>query len=180
MLMDATDLIGTPEYFNPSRIVHYVLELFESGDPENRARFEVAAIELDEDASPATVALTVASSDPSLESFNPPGAIEVQLRPVFFRVDTQGDLDVLPDTAEIRLLFEAAESGPGGLPLSSTSSGFVADPTSLNPGGSNNPANRDWRFVRFQARFDIAGPDTPVTLETLRPSLRFLRIPIRY
>jgi hypothetical protein len=101
----------------------------------------------------------------------------VVLRPHFFRVVTDGVVDSLPDSAKIRIEFQATTQNQLGGPDSYGESPWRTDLSSLDPNVSGNP---DYRYLRFRVVFDVAANGSPLTPLTPIPSLDFVRLPFRF
>ncbi|MEZ6005252.1 MAG: hypothetical protein R3F33_13800 [Planctomycetota bacterium] len=102
------------------------------------------------------------------------GAVSAALRPNFFRVSSQGQLDSYPLGTEVAISFDAAMLGADGLPDEATSFSAVngdltSDVTDLN--------GQNWDLVRFRVVFDLNTGGGGVNPTAPRPSLEFIRLP---
>ena len=120
--------------------------------------------------------VTVTGSGTPLSIIPNDGSALVSLHPRFYRVKTDGILDVLPSPASIQIEFQATTANSVGQPDES--------PTAVTPWTSDvavlnsNPNNPLFRFFRFRVTFDLGltelSADTPV------PALDYLRVPFRF
>lgn len=117
------------------------------------------------------MAVTVRSDGPTI----PTGA-PAKLIPRFFRVETNGILDALPSTSQIKIEFQAAPRNSLGVPDVANATAWVTDIGLLNSNG-NNP---NFRYVRFRVSFDIAATGSNLTFNTPRPGIDFLTIGFRF
>jgi hypothetical protein len=183
IVLDASGLIGTGDEVylqNLGLTEHFVLELSQISNPSVRERFDV--VSLDYDASAQTLTASTSTLDDPLSSFTPFGGPAASLSPSFFRIRSEGNLDSLPDSATVRIRFQAAPATFAGAPdLTNVIPGptpmdWTSDPAVLN----SALLNADIRFFRFDVRFDIdalnlgLNPDNPI------PTVEFLRFPFRY
>jgi hypothetical protein len=86
-------------------------------------------------------------------------------------------VDSLPDSATIRIEFQATTQDLLGDPDEGGASQWRGDLASLDP---NVPPNPDYRFVRFRVAFDLAADGAPLSPLTPVPTLDFVRIPFRF
>ena len=106
-------------------------------------------------------------------------AVQLQVRPHFYRVSTGGVLDAYPAQSEISIFFDATLIGPNGLPDESQS--FSANAGLGSPAANINALNTDdWDFFRFRTVFNLNSSGTTVDPNTERPALEFLRVPFTY
>jgi hypothetical protein len=176
LVFDATPLIGTAEetvLANPALLVHYAIELFDVGDPTDYMRYDVVSASYDGTAQ--TLALTVDGDGPSLNDFSQPAVIGFNLRPMYFRVRTNGVVDSLPTSTKVQVRLEATSADASGNPNLAASSGLVADPAVLNA-----TPNGTLRFVRFDVLFDIDALGQGLSAQSVIPTLEFFRLPFRY
>ncbi|MCB9914384.1 MAG: hypothetical protein H6828_04420 [Planctomycetes bacterium] len=117
--------------------------------------------------------VTVSSTDPEITSQT--GLVE--LRPRYFRLVTQGTVDSLPSNATVKMEFQATIENVQGAPSESDVSTWVTDISDLDTtSGAANP----WRFLRYRVTFDIGQGATTLSATTPRPTLEFLRMPVKF
>ena len=101
---------------------------------------------------------------------------EYSLIPRFFRVRTGPDLDRMPDTAFVRILFQATGADASGRPdTNDILVDWTADVSSFNaldPGAL--------KFFRFEVEFQLDSQGTGISRDTTPVSLEFLRLPFRF
>ena len=124
--------------------------------------FEIVAASYDRGAD--TLRFTTRSSDgPMSFAVGPTWGV----RPKFFRVETAGVKDALPNSVNLRLEFQGTDD--------------PADLQGTVPGVNEWTANlsllRGKRFVRWRATFDMDAQDQGVTLSSARPAIDYLKIP---
>lgn len=146
------------------------MRLAQAADRSVRRDFAVALGDYD----PAldTLGATVAANDGALTDFAPGGAVQAELVPRSFQVQTGGVADAL--AARIRITFDAAQSDGLGRPdeaasYSAATGALTGDPSLLN--------QESWDFLRFQVDFDLA---SPLEVAVPLPALRHLRLPYRF
>ena len=163
---------------NPCLLESYQIGLRQQIPPNELRRFEIASATFETDKVPGfeTLTLTVSTDGGPLTGFSPPGGVEVLIYPAFFRALTDGQLDDLPDSASIEIMFEATSADTNGEP-DPNEVVSTYDVSVLNA----DPGNRDLRFFRFVVMFDIDAqgvgtlePDQPL------PALKFLRLPFQF
>ncbi|MCZ6597385.1 MAG: hypothetical protein O7B99_07100, partial [Planctomycetota bacterium] len=134
------------------------------------ATYDEAAVEL---------RVTVDPSGPSLESFvaahGGSGSVSMELVKRFFRVSTDGVPDVLPETAWVRILFQAATADPDGAP------GAIVQDWTADVSRFNLLSAGEVDFFRFEVEFELDATENglfdPVPPEI---SLEFLRMPFAF
>jgi len=102
---------------------------------------------------------------------------EVEVRPRFFRVQTNGVDDALPATSEIVAEFQATVPNSQGDPDLGAVSAWTPDISAIDPNQGGNP---DYKFFRFRISFDISVNDDPLTFDTPIPALDYFRIPFKF
>ena len=117
--------------------------------------------------------VTVSTSSGTLEDFVAAGSINVSLVPAFYRVNTNGLEDRIPDVANIQILFDATDADSSGNPNPDQAFGFTSEIDDLNA--------KNWEFVRFRVLFNLnTDPMAELDLSTPRPALEHLRIQLDY
>ena len=183
IVMDASGMVGTADEIylqNLGLTEHFVLELSQIGSPSVRQRFDVVSLEYD--ASAQTLTARTSTLDEPLTSFTPFGGPAASLSPSFFRIRSSGNLDSLPDTASVRIRFQAAPATSAGVPdllnviPGPTIMDWTSDPAVLNA----SLLNADIRFFRFDVRFDIDALGGGLQPTNAIPTVEFLRFPFRY
>lgn len=161
LLVPEASFTDTTFFGSPALMREFDLQLVRAGVA---SRFDVAVAVADPLAS--AVRLVVNGSPVQLTSFGPGDTFE--LRPRFFRVETDGVRDYLPASASIKIELQgAADDGFGN-----------ADETTVSPWVGNAAFLQGivLEHVRFRVTFDLAANAAPLTLTSPRPSLEFLRI----
>jgi hypothetical protein len=111
-----------------------------------------------------------------LTAFNPQnqtGTTAFQVLPRFFEVVTSGLVNTLPDSAYVRVLFQAAEDNGAGAPdAGSPLVDWTADISQFNllPPGQ-------LQYFRYEIEFDLDAQAQGVTADTEPVRLEFLKIP---
>ena len=169
MVFDASGLTGDDEIYKRNAVLtrNFSIKLFEPGnEATNFKRFSIVSASYD----PGTDRL-IAVTAGGLNTFNPPGGVEVSLVPHFFRMVTNDVVDSYPPGTEVRVLFDATRADAQGMPSENpaTVHGFTADISELN--------DESWDFFRFRVEFDLG---SGVSQSTPRPALQFLRVPFEY
>jgi hypothetical protein len=148
------------------------------GSPELQERFNVNEASYDE----AGFVLALETDD----SFNGDlrdfvenaegGTVSAQLIPRFFRIVTNGVEDALPDSAFVRIRFQAARADPAGNPdeanLLLDWTGDVSQFNQLAPGAI--------QFFRFEVEFELDALSQGITIDTEPIEIDFLRVPFRF
>jgi hypothetical protein len=172
-VLDASSLIGTANESlvrDPALLIHYLIEL---SDGAQTQRYDV--VDAAYASATQTLTLTVDGDGPSMFDFGLVPGVTLGLRPAYFRVRTSGQTDFLPTTSSIQLRLEATTRDPlTGLPDTAAIVGPTSNVAVLNGNGSNP----DFRFVRFEALFDI-GPLSSNQANPI-PALEFFRLPFTY
>jgi hypothetical protein len=169
---DASALLGTTDDMylrNPCLLEGQVLELRDSTNPADRQRFDVVSASYD--AARGVLSLSVDQSGPSLRSFQPAGAVEVQLIPRFYRVYTGAMSDALHPSSTVQILFQGAPASADATPDVDSATSWTADITQLN----QSPIG----FFRYDVVFEVGAENLGDPTFEL-PSLDFLRIPFRF
>jgi hypothetical protein len=148
---------------------------------ENQAHFEdfpIASAVHDEGAAPVgdeVLRLTIAGGR-RLTAFNPgnlDGTTGLQLLPRFFQVVTNGIVDSLPETALVRLRFQAAADNGIGRP---DETDLLQDWTSDISLFNTKPAGA-LQFFRYEVEFDLDEGDAGISSDPDLVTLDFLKIP---
>ena len=178
LVLDVTTLAGPNDLYRRNASL---LELFElEVDDGSTTTFEIVQAVTDELA--GELRLTVAplnAGATDLSDFGPGDLFD--LVPRFFGIRTSGVKDFLPDSATVRIRFQAAPETALGAPDEANATPLTSDITELtNPMLPFSPLNNtDYRFFRFVVDFDIAAIGD-LSFSSPRPSLEFLRVPIRF
>jgi hypothetical protein len=171
MVLDAAPLVGADEIYkrNPDLVTRFTLRLSEVGSPANKRDYTVVSASYD--AGNDFLRTTVTGSP--LDTFTPGAGVEVSLIPQFFRVVTSGQVDSFPDDKRVTVLFSATRADGSGSPNEALATDFTPDISTLNMA--------EWDFFRFQVEFDLnTDPGSGADLDTPRPALQFLRVPIDF
>ncbi|MFT5050405.1 MAG: hypothetical protein ACI8QZ_001807 [Chlamydiales bacterium] len=184
MVLDAAGLAGADEVYKRNVALNreLVLQLVDSADADNVLRFSVSSAVYD--SLNDQLRVTVLTADGFLTDFVAAGTIQVSYIPMFFRVNTTGIDDQLPDAADIIITFDATDEDAVGKPNPALAyseqddgmggaNGFTGEISDLNA--------QNWDFVRFRVRFDLnTATGGGVDLSTPRPALEHLRIQLDY
>ena len=156
----------------PSLLKHFTLRLTDTSMPAVTHDFEMTSASYDD----GTVTLTLVTDGggQTLAEFVAAAATpEYELIPRFFRVCTAGLLDVLPDSAYVKVTFEGAADDGFGNPDESVllvpETGDISDFNALLPG--------ELKYFRFLTEFNLAAGGGVVTPDTKTIELKFLKIP---
>jgi hypothetical protein len=171
MVFDASTLVGADEVYkrNPELVTRFTLRLSEMGSPANKRDYVI--VDASYDGANDFLSTTVTGSP--MTSFQPAGGVDVSLIPQFFRVITNGQVDSFPDNKRITVLFSATRADASGKPNEAIATDFTSDISTLNMA--------EWDFFRFQVEFDLnTDPGSGADLDTPRPGLEFLRVPIDF
>jgi hypothetical protein len=174
LVMDAGPLVGDPNYGhlldNTNQMRHYLLRLTAGPSVEV---FDVVAASYDSNGNRLT--LDVNANGPLLTSFG--AGATVEFIPAYFRVYSNDAADLLPASSAIAITLQATTALPiTGEPDPAGATAFVADEAILNAA----PNNAAFRFVRYQALFDMAASGGGLAPTNPVPAIDFLRIPFRY
>jgi len=186
LVLDASGLVGANEVYkrNVDLNRQLVVRLVDSANASNERRFSVVSAERVFDGVNDHLRVTVSTTGGTLADFVAAGTVQVSYVPAFFRVNTNGLEDQLPDVADIRITFDATQPDANGDPnpeLAFSAQddgmggtvGFTEDIDDLN--------DRNWGFVRFRVLFDLnTDPMAAIDLSTPRPALEHLRIQLDY
>ena len=183
-----SDLIndpGTPSndlYLRtPALLRNFNLRLSRTSNPTGAfENFDVVSAAYDD--TNVVLTLTTSSNLGTMQDFvDAQGGqtVQYELIPRFFRVRTgesSSGLDLLPDTAFVRITFDAAAADANGDPdetsLLVDGSGDIADFNSLMPG--------ELKFFRFNVEFDLDEAGSGVDTDTETVSLEFLKLPFTF
>ncbi len=110
----------------------------------------------------------------SLTTSAPDGAMTAgpgwELRSKFFRVETTGQKDRLPDSAGVTFEFQGADESAPGLNTPGPPTAWVTDLSAL--------AGK--RFLRVRVTLDMDANHSGVTLDNERPGLQYFKIPFAW
>lgn len=144
--------------------------------PTNFLDFDVASAQYEE-GSPGLgdelLRVTVTNERGRLDEFNPEHQVSMSLMQRFFRVETNGLRDVLPSTAFVRILFQAAADNGAGAPDElNPLVDWTADIQRFNtlPPGA-------LQFFRYEVEFDLDAEAQGISGDTEAVTLDFLEIP---
>jgi hypothetical protein len=161
----------------PALLEGFLLRLQSGLDPQLRRDFVVTDAVYDEgrpsSADEVLLLETGLSHNGVLADFQPPGAIDYELIPRFFRVVTDGIEDYLPQGSSIRIRFEATGADARGLP----------DTENLLVEGTpdialfNRLAPGELSFFRFEIDFRLVEDGTPLGPDSRPVGLDFLKVP---
>jgi hypothetical protein len=176
-----TDVFDDIYLRTPALLKNFLLRLTDGGSSHDQD-FDVTSASYDDDLRSLTV--TVDDSDGTLEDFDDgAGGVNVsyELIPRFFRVRTGDTLDALPDSAYVKITFDATIADQFGDPDDAWASAntqvqgvhdIEAFNTLLTAG--------ELQFFRFNIEFDLDADGSGVTSDTEPVSLEFVRIPFRF
>jgi len=186
MVLDASGLTGADEIYkrNTALSRQLLLTLVDSANSSNEKRFTVTSAEYDSMTDQLHV--TVFTGDGALDTFVSAGSTQVSFIPTFFRVNTIGVDDQLPDVADIVITFDATDEDAAGAPnpalaYSEQDDGMGMGGVKGFTGNISDLNDQNWDFVRFRVLFDLnTAPGGGVDLSTPRPYLQHLRIQLDY
>lgn len=112
--------------------------------------------------------LTTLSADGSMLLAVNPGNPVWSLRPKFFRLTTSGQKDRLPSSASVKFEFQGAAESSAGSNEPGTPSAWTSDLADLE----------GLRFIRYRVTFDIDAGSGGVSVNSERPSLEYVKIPL--
>lgn len=95
-----------------------------------------------------------------------PGAVWV-IREKFFRIDTTGTKNRLPDSASVRFEFQGADESFPGSNEPGTPTAWTSDLADLE----------GMRFIRWRVTFDLDAQGAGVSLGSERPELDYVKLP---
>jgi len=90
------------------------------------------------------------------------------LEPKFFRVMTSGQKGRLPDSASIVFEFQGAPESSTGSNTPGTPSAWTSDLADLE----------GLRFLRYRVTFDIDASGAGVTVNSERPAIQLVKVPL--
>ena len=161
----------------PALLRNFALRLEVVGNPAGGRELEVSEASYD-DAS-QRLRIRLALQGESLLDFlalNPGSEHRLSLVPRFFRVLTGTQADTLPNSAYVRVRFQATGEDPIGLPDEENIlvdwTADVARFNALQPG--------DLRFFRFEVEFQLDAENEGLSRDTNPVGLDFLRLPFRF
>jgi len=105
-----------------------------------------------------------------------PAAVDYELIPRFFRVQTGVVKDLLPDSAYVRVLFQGTGFGIGGVPSETPLVDWTPDIDLFNTA----TAPGELKFLRWEIEFNLDKDSLGLTDETVPIALEFLRIPFSF
>jgi hypothetical protein len=160
---------------NPALLRNFLLRLSSGGNTQD---FDVASATYSDTG--IVLRLTVSTAGGSLESFidleGGPANVDYELIPRFFRAQTGGVKDVIPDTGFVKILFQATGAGPEGEPIEGLP---VVDWTPDIADLSAQPAGAI-QFFRWEVEFNLDSAGAGLTVDTEPISLEFLRVPFSF
>jgi hypothetical protein len=168
VVFDASTITDDVYLRNPALMSQFELKIAGT----TTSIFDVAVATFDPDA--GTVRVVVSAGGMPLNGLT--GTVSVI--PRFFRVKTDGVLDSLPSTSQIKIEFQGAAATAAGAPDSAHLTGWVTDITQLNT--SVSPANTAIRFFRFRISFKIGVGQASLSIDTSTPALEFLKVPFKF
>lgn len=176
VVFDVTDLVGANDIYrrNPS-----LTQLFDVvvTDGAQTAVFGVVTGVTDEMAGELRLTIGDSASGLTLADFSLGDT--VSLIPRFFGVSTEGINNFLPDSASIKVSFQAAPESVNGGPDENLATALTSDIDEItNPVGV--VPNTDLRFFRFVVEFNLTADLSDLTPTSPIPTLDFLRIPFRF
>ena len=154
---------------NAQLMRRYLLRITPSGGGTAQ-NFEIASAVFDSGVTPPQLRATVSASGLPFDPFGPGATVEV--RPRFFRVETDGLFESLPASSTIAFEFQAAPENAQSGPDEAAASLWVKDLASLS--------SPTYRFVRFRVTFDILADGSTLSFDTPIPALEFFRIPFKF
>ncbi|RMH02031.1 MAG: hypothetical protein D6702_09670 [Planctomycetota bacterium] len=147
---------------NPALLVGYDF----LPDSTGSATFEVVSASYNRAADRLT--LTTLEADGSMLLAVNPGNPVWELRPKFFRIETSGQKARLPDSASVVFEFQGADEAVAGSGLPGTPTAWTSDLADLV----------GKRFLRYRVTFDINAGGGGVTVNSERPSLHLIKVPL--
>jgi hypothetical protein len=181
VVFDSTLLTDDIYTRNPEILKGFALKLTAGS---TTSTFDVASASFDVGAHQLRV--TVSTSGMPLGPFAPGNAVE--LRPRFFKVETAGVQDSLPQSpgvgqpgTTITIEFQATSATATGLPDETTGvpSMFETDISRLS-NTTVYPAAAAFRFIRFRVTFDLLDNGGQLSFSTPIPSLEFFKLPFKF
>jgi hypothetical protein len=156
---------------NPALLRNFILRLAGTSDQQD---FNVASGSYSD--ADVVLRITVSTGAESLESFvdsqGGPGNVTFELIPRFFRARTGTQPDVIPDTAYVKILFQATGAGPDGLPDDENPVvDWTPDINELSAAGAGTVD-----FFRWEVEFNLDSAGAGLTVDTVPISLDFLRV----
>ncbi len=147
---------------NPALLVGYdVLP-----DSTGSSSFEVTEASYSRSADELTLT-TVMADGSMLLAVNPSNPVWT-LEPKFFRVMTSGQKGRLPDSASIVFEFQGAPESSTGSNTPGTPSAWTSDLADLE----------GLRFLRYRVTFDIDASGAGVTVNSERPAIQLVKVPL--
>jgi hypothetical protein len=161
---------------SPCLLEGFHIELGEMGVPSNTKRFEITSAEYDD--AGVSLSILVDGTGGTLQDFidGVVGTVEYKVIPRYFRVSTGGVVDALPDTAFVKILFQATGPDSFGNPdETNILVDWTADISEFNLLGPG-----ELQFFRFEVQFDLDKLALGLDESTQPISIDFLRIPFRF
>ncbi|MBC8327527.1 MAG: hypothetical protein H8E31_02160 [Planctomycetes bacterium] len=147
---------------NPTLLVGYDF----LPDSTGAATFEITEASYNRGADQLTLT-TVMADGSLLLALNPSNPVW-SMRPKFFRVMTSGQKSRLPDSAGITFEFQGAAETSKGSNIPGTPTAWTADLANLE----------GMRFIRYRVTFNIDAAGSGVTVNSERPALQLVKVPI--
>jgi hypothetical protein len=124
--------------------------------------------------------LHVTVADPNADLSTATGNVE--LRPRYFAITTQGIENFLPTNASVAFHLELAEANPNdsSAPSAVNTTGFVSDISDVDLDALYGVDPSLVRFLRYRVTFDITGGIEELNATTPRPKVDFLRVPFKF
>ncbi|MFT7667647.1 MAG: hypothetical protein ACI8X5_000326 [Planctomycetota bacterium] len=169
LLLDAASLAGGSDgiyLFNPNLVRNFALVI-------GAETFYVASATFNE--ATDDLVLVVDSSGSSLTGAT--GAVE--LRPRYLGISTAGDQDSLTSNAYVQVDFDLMAIDPDNEANISTT-GFVPNLAGEDLNALGIDPSHIIRFMRYRVTFDITQGGAPLSANSPRPSVDFLRMPFRF
>jgi len=173
VVFDITSLVGANDIYRRNPNLTQLFEVTVTNGTETR-RFEAASVEADELAGELRLTVAALANGVTLDGFGV-GAT-VSLIPRFFGISTEGIEGFLPDSATLKVSFQAAPRSPSGSPAEMNATPLTTNISDL----TSSPDNTDFQFIRFVIEFDIGADMLPISFSSPLPSLDFLRVPFRF
>ncbi len=168
IVFDASTITDDVYLRNPALMTQFELKVVGAAT----SKFDV--VNASYDTAAGTVRVTVSAGGMPLNGLTGTASVI----PRFFRVKTDGTLDSLPSTSQIKIEFQAAPATSTGAPNSANTTPWVTDVAALN--ASVNPANTALRFFRFRVGFTIGVGQSSLSTSTSTPALEFLKVPFKF
>lgn len=160
----------------PALLHEFQVRLADGANPLFNRTFTVAAASYDDAASELHLVLHSALGAPRAFVDAAGGPVSFELVPRFFQISTEGVPEALPESAAVRVRFQATGEDAFGRPdeanVAVDWTGDVERFADLAPG--------TLQFFRFEVEFDLAVTGLGLTPDTRPVDLHFLRLPFRF